>query len=332
MPAEISLLEPQVLQGVVSKMPVKDDLVFLKSAPVESVPFPFVQWEVHRGSRRMANPNVPNSEAHIVPRLGTGQQSASLIYLREKKTFQPTTLYWLKAINQAASNRANAESAVMTELEDLNRRFDVFWEFCFWQAFQGGINFGGTGGVKSEVDYKFPDAHKNATATWGTNVTTQTIVENIKAWRKLIRVNGQVDARTVYATSATLEKLMSRFTTDTNVGLLSDRMKDQWFSTGEVNGFLGLDFRAMDAEYTNDAGEITPFLEDDKLLIGNWENGAYTFTRGPSADHEAPAGFTGRFTKSWLAPDPSDRQILIEEHGLPLIKKPEQFVVADITF
>jgi hypothetical protein len=39
----------------------------------------------------VAKPNVPNSEAHIVPRLGRSQEAASVIYLREKKVFDPTT-------------------------------------------------------------------------------------------------------------------------------------------------------------------------------------------------------------------------------------------------
>lgn len=330
---EISLLEPQVLQGVVSKMPVKDDLVFLKSAPRESTPFPFFQWEVQRGSRRISVPNVANAEAHLVGRLGTGQQSASLIYLRDKKTFNPTTLHWLKAVGHAAENRANAEAAVMRELEDLVTRQDVFWELAFWKAFQNDLSFDGTGGVKADVDYHFPSAHENATANWGSTVTTQTIVENIKAWRKLIRVNGQVEARTLYGSSTTLEKLMQRFTTSTNVGMLSDRMKDEWFSTGQLSGFLGLDWRTMDAEYTDASGNIVKFLPDDKLLLGNWTDGRpYTFVTGPSADFAAPGGYTGRFVKTWEDPDPSGKQLLVESHGLPVIKRPENFLVSSISW
>lgn len=333
MAPEISLLEPQVLQGVISKMEVKDDLVFLKSAPKESVPFPFYAWEVTKGGRRMANPNVPNSEAHIVPRYGSGHQNAALIYLREKKIFDPTTLHWLKDSESNPTIRANAEARVLRELEDLNNRFDVFWEYCFWQAFQGELNFDGTGGVKAQVDYLMPASHKT-TADWSAPaIRLQEIVANFAAWRNLIRVDGNVDARKVYATSATLGKLMETFTSSTNQTLLSDRMKDEWFGTGEVKGFLGLDWTPMDAQYTDASGTVVNFLDDDVILLGNWTEGRpYAMVSGPAADHDAPHGFTGRFTKSWIEPDPSHRQILLEQAGLPVVYKPENFVKVAVTF
>lgn len=340
MAPEISLLEPQVLQGVISKMEVKDDLVLLKSAPRESVPFPFVQWEITRGQRRMAAPNVPNAEAYIIPRYASGQQSASLVYLRDKKTFQPTTLHWLKTVGQGQSNRANAEAAVMRELEDLNNRFDVFWEYSLWQAVQGsltyaagpGVNGPSAGAVTTTVDYGMASSHQ-VTPTWGTGTTIQTIANNFSAWRRLIQVDGQVNARTVYGNSDTLTKIMELLATSTNEGMLSDRMKDQYFSSGQIDGFLSLDWRPVDAEYTDASGNVVKFIEDDKLIIGNFTDGRpYSLVQGPSADHEAPSGFVGRFTKTFIQPDPSDRTILLEEHALPVVKKPDQFVVADITF
>ena len=340
MAPEISLLEPQVLQGVINKMPVKDDLVLLKSAPRESVPFPFVRWELTRGQRRMAVPNVPNSEAYIVPRYGSGWQEASLVYLRDKKTFQPTTLHWLKTVGQGASNRANAEAAVMRELEDLNNRFDVFWEYGFWQAVQGsltytagpGVNGPAGGAVTQTVDYGMLPSHK-VTATFGAGTVIQDVASAVAAWRKLIQVDGQVNATTVYGNSDTLNKLMQLLSTTENSAMLSDRMKDQYFSEGQLSGFLSLNWKPMDAEYTDAAGNVVKFIPDNKLILGNFTDGApLSLVQGPSADHEAPSGFTGRFTKSWLQPDPSDRQILLEQNALPLVRKPDQFVSATLTF
>src|SRR6187431_2637358 len=87
-------------------------------------PFPSAQWDVIRGSRTIARPNVPNSEAHIVPQLGRETLAAAFIYLREKKVFSPTTLYWIRTPGDIA--KVNAERAVLRELGDLNRRFDNF--------------------------------------------------------------------------------------------------------------------------------------------------------------------------------------------------------------
>lgn len=94
---EVSLLEPTTLRGVVQKLDKPEALVLSNSLPKTASPTQTIQWDVVKGSRMVAKPNVPNSEAHIVPRLGISQESASLMYFREKKVFQPTTLMWLRA-------------------------------------------------------------------------------------------------------------------------------------------------------------------------------------------------------------------------------------------
>src|SRR5713226_6431987 len=111
---DISLLEPMVLRGVVEKFTSPENLVLLNSVPRSPWPFPSVTWDVIKGSRMVAKPNVPNSEAHVVPRLGRSQQSAAFVYLREKKVFEPTTLHWLRTPGQIAAT--NAELAVLREV------------------------------------------------------------------------------------------------------------------------------------------------------------------------------------------------------------------------
>jgi hypothetical protein len=49
---------------------------------------------------------------------------------------------------------------------------------------------------------------------------------------------------------------------------------------------------------------------------------------GPSADDEAPDGYTGKFAKTWKEKDPSARQYLLEWNLLPIITRPEQMIVA----
>jgi hypothetical protein len=49
---------------------------------------------------------------------------------------------------------------------------------------------------------------------------------------------------------------------------------------------------------------------------------------GPTADDEAPEGFTGKYAKTWKEKDPSARQYLLEWHMLPIVTRPEQMLVA----
>src|SRR4051794_19881272 len=124
---DISLLEPVVLRGVVEKFVAPETLVMLSTVPQTPWPFPSVTWDIIQGSRMVAKPNVPNAEAHIVPRLGRGQAAAAFVYVREKKVFEPTTIHWLRTPGTLAAT--NAEQAVLREVNDLNQRLDNFAEF-----------------------------------------------------------------------------------------------------------------------------------------------------------------------------------------------------------
>lgn len=343
---EISLLQPTVLLGVVERFTAPESLEMLSRIPTTPHPFPSVQWEVIRGSRAIARPNVPNSEAHIVSRLGRTAQSAAFVYLREKKVFEPTTIHWLR---QAASNvselaQINAEAAVLREIGDLNTRFDNFAEWMIWQSLTGSLAFDYPD-VQADIDYKFLPSHKPTFAAgWDTAQPTQ-IVDDIRTLKRLIRRDGRVEAKDAYATEKTMAYIFQSFASNGQGAaavslLLSDRMKDSYFASGVLPGFMGLNWKPQEAVYDaagaaytsnpTDPGQETFFLKDDALVIGNFEdNRPIELFVGPTADDEAPEGFTGKFAKTWKDKDPSARQYLLEWNCLPVITRPEQFVYVD---
>lgn len=348
---EISLLQPTVLRGVVERFTAPESMEMLSRIPQTPHPFPTVQWEVIRGSRAIARPNVPNSEAHVVPRLGRSNESAAFVYLREKKVFEPTTLHWLRQAANSISELANtrAEEAVLREVADLNQRFDNFAEFMIWQALTGELVLDYPD-VQATVDYKFLPSHKATVGTgWDTALPGQ-IVEDIRSWKRLIKRDGRVEATEAYATEKTLAYIFQSFATagDSSAAfsaasLLSDRMKDQYFQTGLLPGFMGLNWKPQEAVYDasgaaytsspTDPGQEELFLADDSVIIGNFTaNRPIELFVGPTADDEAPNGFTGKFAKTWKDKDPSARQYLMEWNLLPVITRPEQFVyVSDVT-
>lgn len=346
---EISLLQPTVLRGVVERFTAPESLEMLSRVPTTPNPFPTVQWEIVRGSAAIARPNIPNSEAHIVPRLGRSNQSASFVYLREKKVFEPTTLHWLRQAANGIGDLANrrAEEAVMREVADLNMRFDNFAELCLWQSLSGHLVLDYPE-VQADVDYKFLPSHKPTfTTSWATATPSQ-IVEDVRGLKRLIRRDGRVTAQDAYATEKTIAYIFESFATNgagsTVAGvILSDRMKDAYFQTGVLPGFMGLNWKPQEATYDADGssytanptipGEQTPFLADNALIIGNFtDNRPIELYIGPTADDEAPDGYTGKFAKTWKEKDPSARQYLLEWNMLPVITRPEQFVyVADVT-
>ncbi len=329
---EISLLEPMVLLGVVDKLPLAQNMILTNATPKRQSPTQTFTWDIIRGSRQMAKPNVPNSEAHIVGRLGREQATASLLYVREKKVFEPTTLMWLRQVG-TLNGLQNAEREIVRELQDLNNRIDAFVEYTLWKALGGNLVLDFPD-VQANVDYKFPADHKvTAAVSWATANPVQ-IVENITAWKKLVLNHGKVAANKAYATQTTLDRIIHSFVANGSTPgyLLSDRMRDQYYSTGTIPGFMGMDWTAVEHVYETDAGDEVGYLADDTLLLGNFDaNRPVELVEGPTADFGAPQGFIGRYTKSWQEPDPSGRQILIEYNFLPIVTRPEQFVIADLT-
>ena len=345
--AEISLLEPLVFRSIVEKFTAPESLELLSTVPQTPHPFPSVHWEIIRGSRAIARPNVPNSEAHIVPQLGRGTGDASFVYLREKKVFTPTTLHWIReAVNNtgALASTQQAEAAVLREVTDLNTRFDNYAEWLLWQALQGSIVIDSPD-VQATVDYKFLATHKpKPVVSWATATPIQ-IVSDIQAWKRLLDRDGRVQPATAYATEKTIQRIYNSFVnSDGDLGaLLSDRMKDQYFATGTLPGFMGMNWKvqnavydAAGAAYTTDPTrpiEETPFLADDALIIGDFTtNRPIELYVGPTADDSAPHGYTGKFAKTWKEEDPSARQFLLEWNLLPVITRPEQIIsVGNVT-
>ena len=329
---DIDLLEPTVLRGVVEKLDQPEALVMSRTLPKTPWPYPSVTWDVIKGSRMVARPNVPNSEAHIVPRLGISQESAQFVYMREKKVFEPTTLHWLRAPG-SITNKQKAEQAVLREVKDLNLRVDNFVEWTCWQALTGTLVLDYPD-VQATVDYKIPASHKPTVGTSWETATPVQIVNDIKAWKRLISRDARVAARDVWLTEATLDRIFNAFVANGSApaNLLSDRMKDQYYANGVLPGFLGLNWHTVESYYDTDAGSTALFLPDDALVLANLTEGrAMEIMEGPTADDEAPDGFTGKYTKTWKEKDPSARQFLIEYHFLPVLTRPEQVVyVADV--
>jgi hypothetical protein len=271
-----------------------------------------------------------------VPRLGRSQESAAFVYLREKKVFEPTTLHWLRTPGEIAAT--NAEKAVLREVNDLNQRFDNFAELLLWGALKGSLSFDYPD-VQATVDYKMPASHKPHPAVgWATATPTQ-VVSDIRAWKRLVIRDGRVPAKEAFATEKTLALVFDSFASagvaNTFLGgtLLSDRMKDQYYTQGTLPGFMGLDWTTVETVYDDDTGTQTLFVPDNALFLGNYtDQRPLEMVIGPTADDEAPDNFTGKFAKTWKDKDPSARQHLLEWNLLPIVTRPEQLVyVADVT-
>lgn len=340
---DISLLEPNVIRGVVERFPAPQDKPMLSRVPKSPWPFPTAQWDVLRGSRAVARYNVANGEAHIVDRSGRSHKTAAFAMTREKKTFDPTTVQWLRAPGQIAAK--NAERAVLREVQDLSTRVDNRVELDIWQALTGSLviiddELGNLG----TVDYDYLSTHKPTVATSWATATPAQIVANIRAWKRLVERDGGVAAKEAWTSDEVLSYIFDSFASRGDSGtnfagaaLLSDRMKDQYYTTGALPGFMGLSWQknesvydATGSSYTadmEDPGDQTRFLNVNSIILGNLtDNRPIELAEGLIADFDAPDSYTGRFAKTFREPDPSELQVLLTYAFLPLINRPDQIV------
>lgn len=355
MAINIPLLNPVVLNRVVSEFTTPESKPLLASLPRTPSPENYATWDVVRGSRAVARPNVPNSEAHIIDRLGRSQGQATFANTREKKVFSPTTTMWIRKVG-SLSEVGRVEDAILREVNDLNERADNYAEYLCWQALTGAIydarDNSAAGGTTITVaaDFNFLATHKpsSVATSWATATPAQ-IVADVRAWKRLVEMDGRVPATDAWTSSKTVDYIVNSFAfagvANTFMGgsLLSDRMKDEFFSTGQLTGFMGLNWHTNDSVYDpNDTAytanpsrpnQDTQFLLDKALVIGNFSaNRPMELIEGPTADFSAGQGHIGKFTKTWRQEDPSGEQVLLDWNFLPVITRPDQFVyVADLT-
>jgi hypothetical protein len=326
--AEISLLNPTVLNGVLEKLEYPDSFLGMRLiGGGRPNPWPVAEWDVIASNKEIADPNIPNTEAKIVPQLGVGKRTASMVYLREKKVFKPTTLHWLRTPGQLAAK--NAEAAVMREIEDLDRRFTAFAEYTVWSMLSGTLTLD-YADVKATVDYLIDASHKTTVTTPWSTVATADVIGDVAAWKVLINQDGAgATVRNAYLNSATFSYVANNAAIQ---AMFSDRLKDQYLSTGGVQGLLGLAWETYDSTYVNAAAATVNYIPDDVVyLIADNPREPFFLMEGPSADHEAPTGQIGKFAKSWVEPDPSARQYLEEWHFLPILERPDQIIAADVS-
>lgn len=322
---DLAILRQQVLTGIIQKFVAPPENVGRKLFHVVKNPESVAKWDVIKGSRQRGAPTLPNREGKLVSPLGVGQKSAAFIYYREKKAFEPTTLRWLRTPGEFA--KANAEAAVRREVSDLNNRLERLVESYSWDALKGTITINEPD-VKATIDMGFDATHKPTAAVLWSDTLNADIVGDVKAWKKKILQDSGFAATDVYLSSTTMEYVYKN--ADIRDELWTDKQKDSYFQTGEVSGFLKLNWHSFDGGYENTSEVFVPYIPDGYIIMLSKRGSPFELLEGPSADHDSPDGHTGKFSKSWMMKDPSARFFLIEYHFLPIVKYVDQIMYSQV--
>lgn len=340
MTAPIPLLEPVVLNEVVRDLRPAPELVLSNALPRIQIPTSVYRWDILRNSYTMAQFNVPNAEAQLVDQPGRAQGFASLAYTREKKTFEPTTTMWLRAIG-TTDGIANAEQAVLDEIRDLNNRVNILQEFTCWKALQGSIHISNIGAGPVDVDFGFTaDNYAHPQVGWDTASPVQ-IISDLEQWTLQSRRHAGVDLTDAWLSQPTLNRVYTSIVTNSESGglLLTDAMRTAYFQSGfrQLPGLMGINWHVVESQFdlTHDSDENPRerFLDDDMIIFTNLNSGSpMKIVEGPTADFGNSQGAIGRFMKTYEQEDPSARYALLESRWLPVITRPDRFlIIPDVT-
>jgi hypothetical protein len=336
---QISLLQPAVLNGFIRQRPFPQNLLGLDimGAP-KSWPYPYWSYDLIRGNNRMSKPNVPNSEAHMRGFLGIGNVTGAFIYMRDKKQFSPTTLYWLRQPGDVA--RANAEAYVSREIGELDDAQSFFMEWAFWQPLTGPtwgvLNVQRYDSPRVNINYSFTANHNAVPGTLWSDLANSNPAADLAQWKlRVIQDSGYVPTQIYCASTTFLSYVVPNAKMQ---GLWSPWIKDEYMRTGTVEGLWGFDWTTYDNQYVDDW--TTPgstasynYLPDGKILLMATDGDPCGAFEGPSADHDAlqrDPNWTGKFAKTWLEEDPSNRVHLQEWSIIPTFQRPDNFLVATV--
>src|SRR5262252_3088160 len=203
---QISLLQPAVLNGFIRQRPFPQNLLGLDiMGAAKSWPYPYWSYDLIRGNNRMSKPNVPNSEAHMRGFLGVGNVTGAFIYMRDKKQFSPTTLYWLRQPGDVA--RANAEAYVAREIGELDDAQSFVMEWAFWQPLTGPtwgvLNVQRYDSRGVNTSYSFTANHNAVPSTLWTDLTNSNPAADLAVWKlRIIQDSGYVPTQ-IYCASTT---------------------------------------------------------------------------------------------------------------------------------
>jgi len=324
---DLAILEPRVLNGVIQRMPPADGQKGRQMVPRQSWPDSYWEYDIVSRRRHIARPSTPNSPATIIDQNGIGKIRGSFVYTREKKVFSPTVLRWLREPGQFA--RPNAEAAVLREFQELVARIDRWEEFLIWKMLVAtSFNLSALG-QNIAINYNVDPSHKPTVSTYWTDPTAN-LVTDFQDFKRIVSRDSDARLTRLVGNGITVETFYRHMQVQ---AMLSDDQKRAMVTEGKLPVFQQVAIEEYDRGYVDDfTTPATPTFVTyipDGYMTGIAEGGPQTFAYldGPAADDEAPIGHTGRFAKTWKEKDPSQRQVLIESNGFPVLYQPDHLLI-----
>lgn len=301
-----------------------------------------IYFDVMTGKARLAPFVSPLVEGQIVQNLGYATNSFSPAYIKDKRVLEDGKALRRRAgqpisqmINPAAQRQADIAMIIEDQIAMVNRRLE-------WMASEvlrtGKVTITGEKYPTKLVDFGRDAALAVTlltTARW--NDSAPAPLDNLETWAGLIRTksgSGVVDV-------IMAEDVWTVFRKNADVKALIDISKDMSPSTkidiGPDAGKVGPTFVGVVGDfniwiyadtYVDAAGATQKYIPDNYLLMAGDVEGVRHF--GAIKDEEAGFQAVDMFPKSWIAPDPSARYVMLQSAPLVVPYRPNASLAAKV--
>ena len=204
-------LRLEVLNGLISKMPVAPENRFLNLFGSTTYESDTIRWAAEYGAMGMTPFAAPGAPAPVTTDDDWySEGSARAAYYKEKKYFDESYLNNLaNELNPVV--RKTAEQILVRTISKFNYRINRRREWMLAKMlFDGGFSYSQEKGIKFNVDYGIPASHKVTLAgndVWGTG-STRNPIEDIFDMKQVLKDDAGINPTNVVTTSEVVKLLL----------------------------------------------------------------------------------------------------------------------------
>jgi hypothetical protein len=341
-------MNPRLWTGFVNNLPIDQNYSFRQFLNEETVPGDHIMWDILSPENPMAPFVALDAES---PRMdGELLQSAmaDLVYIRVKRALKESDVSVVRDFSQLDPNNITARSMaqaaqanIARQAQRVNDAVEARLEWLRVNAFLGAITYSGGGGSNVQFSIQYPVRTATATTAWSDTVNSDPILDILTAYQAnpMVNYTTMIAGREVFFNLMRNQKLMRQMFAGAGTAVDPTLVSEnKVFSL--INSELGLRAVSYNARYTTrtDSGGTDfaladgRFLPADKVIFLPAGRVGYFATRPAPQNNYQPGKFAWMDVPGQNRPmDPWLHEIGCGYYGLPVIERPFEVLVMDVT-
>jgi len=289
------------------------------------------KWNEVNYSRNIAEGfKAPNAPAKSVELLTEFPRTSMVLNAALYKTLHGDLLAKISKLDNA-TERGDADK-IQREQVDLVAALHRIYEYACWQALMNGKITIDQSDIKLTVDYNIPADHKVKTAiSWADPEAD--IIGDLATFRQKIAADSGDVATNIVINGITRNYILKNKAINEMMRDVSDVRRDILVDDN-IMRLKGFNFEIRDEMYTA-SGVAKYYVPTGKALIDTPNNGVYEFQTGvaavPNINRQSIDFVSGLFSYVDVTKNPVALQMFVGQNGLPIVKKPNNIIIADVS-